>query len=159
MNYNNQPIRVPINFFTKHDDVKKSLEYAGSHSGGTDFAQTEAVPVAPSPYYNASIPDREQGWSEFRRNPNGVLDYDYAVSKVVDVLHIAKMGIVPLTQQQETILGCLFPNTFTTVPSAMIAPILRTTMRISVLECNEIAVRVAEHLYQEQLYAQSVRGR
>lgn len=161
MNSNQHPVRVPINFFTRNEEVRKGFEfdYAGSKSGGTDYAQTEDVPKAAKPYFDARIADREEGWVVFRRDVGGQLDIDYAVSKVVDIIHIAKLGVVPLTEEQQSILGCIFPETFYYVAGALIPSVLRTTLRISMLECHEIAVQVAGHLADEIDYAHSVRGR
>lgn len=161
MNSNHHPSRVPLNFFTRGEEVRKGFEfdYAGSKSGGTDYSQTEDVPKAAKPYFDARISDREEGWVVFRRDVSGQLDLDYAVNKVVDIIHIAKLGVVPLTKEQESILGCIFPSTFYYVAGSLIPSVLRTTLRISMLECQEISVRVAKHLEAEAEYSMSIRGR
>lgn len=155
MNLNPQPVRVPINFFSRNEDISKAT--SGQNPSSTDYSQTEDVPEAPRTYFNASIPDREEGWVVFRRNPDGQLDYNYARDKVVDVIHIAKLNVVPLTPTQQTILGCCFPTVFNYVDMGMIGPTLRTSLKISILEAQEIAMRVADHLCKEEEYEHSVR--
>lgn len=153
---NNFP-RVPVRYVSTNDELLKG-QYAGSTLGGTDYKKTESVPeTAMVSQYRIPM-DRVNGNEIFRRYPNGMLDIDYAAMKVVDAIHIVVNG-GPLNAEQKTALSCLAPDSFGYIDPGMAASVLRSTLRISVLECVEIMDRVSTHLLEEQAYKHSSHAR
>ena len=128
--------------------------YAGSFAGGTDYSQTESVPEAITPGFNNGRPmtERSTGCFIFRRYCNGMLDIEYAIAKVVDCLHKAKLGVVPLNDDENTILGVCFPGTFNTIGHGMLDSSIRHTLKLTPEEVSQICRGVAAHLSGELDY-------
>lgn len=157
MSYINFP-RVPVRFISTNDHLTQGTDYAGGHTGGTDYTHSNDVPLSTIQAQYRIAPDRVNGNEIFRRYPDGSLDIDYAAMKVVDAIHIVVNG-GPLNSEQKVTLGCLAPDSFNFFDRNMADHVLRTTLRISVLECVSIMERVATHIEEERAYKHSSHAR
>lgn len=81
----------------------------------------------------------------FRRYTNGELDMEYAVGQVEHCLFLAKNGS-PLNAEQEAVLSCCYPNTFSFVDYNMREYVVSTTLQLSMVECMAVSIIVAERL-------------
>ena len=148
-----QQSKIPIN----HNPLLKGI--APSHSA--DYHITESTPttsVNTARSIEAPRPERASGHTVFRRYPNNQLDYDYAVGKVIDALDLVKLGIAPLNEEMKVALSCLFPSMFNHVAAGMVETVITTSLRLSMLECDELIARVGEFLIAREQYRLSDKG-
>lgn len=150
--------RVPIRFIESNKELLKSRS-AGQRLGGTDHVKGE---VAASqgfvqPTYRTP-PDRVNGNILFRRNPDGTLDYEYAMHKVVDAIRKVKDGIAP-TSLEQAALSCCFPGTFRYIDPGVVDSVRRVNLKITPEESVILAMKVAKHLQDMMDFQHSCHAR
>lgn len=150
---NNLP-RRPINQLAHNQELLKS-QNAGGHPGGTDykFEAMEDTTSATTIVQQYRTPaDREAGWVQFRRYPNGDLDLQYAVQKVVDAIQLTIVGMMP-NMFEQIMLACFYPQAFSHPSVAMATTTMSTLLRISPEEHFQIILGVNNHLHEMWLYS------
>ena len=148
---NNFP-RIPVRFVHQNDEMLKG-SYAGGTEGGTDYKQDTHVPSASTIVPSYRVPaDRVNGNEFFRRNPNGSLDLDYAVQKVVDAIHNITEGLEP-SMFDQICLSCFYPGAFSHYHVPSPEPAQRTLLKILPEEAIYIMMGVHAHLAAERVYS------
>lgn len=156
--------RMPVRFVPQNQDLLKSQQ--PGHAGqrlGTDYRPNEEVVSKVGPGVQATYrmpPGRVNGNVLFRRYPNGALDLEYAVHKVVDALHRVKNsgGVDQLNSSEKSALSVLFPHSFDFVPPGMAAGVMTVNLRLSPAEVLQIKEAVATHLAEEMNYNAGLGG-
>lgn len=136
--------RIPIHL--QSPEIAKALSNTIDNS--TDLKKLEKIPTERmlSPQYRTPT-DRVNGNELFRRYPDGALDYEAAKHIVIDSLNkLKQLGPDGLTRLEQSVLCCLFPDTFDFVDQAMVESIRKVMCKISREECKKISVLVALHL-------------
>lgn len=145
--------RVPVRFLSHNAELLKG-SYAGGTEGATDYRNDTYIPESKTIVPTYRVPaDRVNGNEFFRRNPNGSLDLDYAVQKVVDAIHHIIEGMEP-SMFDQIVLSCFYPSAFSHyhVPSPELAQ--RTLLKILPEESMYIMLGVHAHLNAERTYSQ-----
>lgn len=148
--------RMPVNMIPGNADLLKSQGVTPLVGGmQTDMGTPESVPSETMRSQFRAPADRINGNVVFRRNPDGQLDYDDAVSIVMEVVNRIKnsRGVDPLTNQDHAILCCVFPPVFgPEVDLSLISSIRSVNLRVTDLECMVIAMKVAGTLSEIMNY-------
>ncbi len=146
--------RRPINQLEHNQELLKSQD-AGGHAGGTDyrFEAMEDTTSATTIVQQYRTPaDREAGWLLFRRYPNGDLDLQYAVQKVVDSVRLTIEGMMP-NMFEQIMLSCFYPQAFTHPSVSMASTTMATLLRISPEEHFQIIMGVNAHFQAMYSYS------
>lgn len=118
---------------------------------------TTATETVPTTSINASESDtfgmHSGGHRIFRRYTNGMLDFGYAVGKIVIALEKAKTRVAPLMEVEEIVLGAFFPEFFSQYADGLGSHYRRVSLRISDQEYVELVLRVGEYLQAQRDYA------
>ncbi len=152
--------RVPVRFVQQNDHLIKG-GYAGSSIDGTNYkpGNEEVIGEMATIQPSYRVPtDRPNGNEFFRRNPNGMLDMDYAVQKVVDAIHSVCDGVAP-TMFEQICLSSLYPGAFLHPVVADPAITSRILLRITPEEAIQIVMGVSAHMHAEHEFTESCHAR
>jgi hypothetical protein len=128
---------VPLNYRQgTEEEVAKS----------TSYRPGKVFPVKyRTPDNDRTIAPRNEGCTLLRRYPNGVLDIDYVVGKIIDIIHKMKDGGAT-TQIEKALLTLVLPNQFKKLIDPKIA---QTVTKLSNDERLLLALKVNQHKREE----------
>lgn len=151
--------KVPVRFLESNDELLKSMD--SGVKGSTDYINDTEVPTQASGVQSSyrTPHDRVNGNSMFRRYLNGSLDMEHACHQVIDAVHRAKHGAVPLFTQEAVALQVLFPLSFSgDVDPLMAASVAAVNLNLIPEEQALIRAKVAAHLAEEINYNAGLGG-
>lgn len=153
--------RLPYHLLPHNQELLKSL--AREDGPTTNYEIDPSISAAQVPSYPVAFnefapPGRADGCPIFRRYADGVLDVEYAATKVIDALHAAG-ECAPLDKTQQDALSCLFPASFAYVDSMLLGHVMMVSLKITAKEAAMVALRVADHIRHEVQFMLSSHAR
>lgn len=140
--------RVPLNM--TYPDLYKSEPMSGAAFTNNQIQAFDVTDGKMGPEYRTPE-NRVNGNEVFRRLPNGSIDMDAAVSRVLNAVSNLKFGN-PMNDMDCTILVACFPEAVgNRIPGADVAVAkasIRTKLRVSELEISDIAALTALKLVE-----------
>jgi hypothetical protein len=158
MNSGNLP-RKPVHMIPENAELMQKST-SGQSPVATDYVHNvDAVSLQKIPQSYRAPVDRENGNAMFKRYLDGRLHFEYAVHKVIDAIHRAKVGN-DMSPEDQAILVTLFPEVpqFGGAAPGMASSVALVNLRISPVEREAIRQAVGQHFAEEMNWNAGLGG-